>query len=634
MAALLLPATSRLLLKVQEGLIMCGIVGYVGSRDATPIVFEGLKRLEYRGYDSAGIAVIQEGQVAIRRAVGKLVNLGTLLEAEPIVGRIGLGHTRWATHGKPSQTNAHPHLDCSGQTVVIQNGIVENYRALRAELKAEGHLFASETDTEVIVHLVEHFLNQGHDLATAVRLALQRIEGAHAVAVLSSLEPDRLVAARLGNAGGVTVGVGKNEIFIASDIPAILEHTQRVIHLDSGELAVVTAEGAHFHDLEGRPRHKEIHTIPWDPVSAAKGEFRHFMQKEIYEQAEAIAHTISGRVDLGTEGVMLEDLNLTAEQARQIDKIVIVACGTSAYAGLVGKFLIEALARLPVEVDYGSEFRYRDPLVSEQTAVLAITQSGETVDTLAAMEEARAKGARLWSIVNVIGSQAARLSDGVIYMHAGPEIGVASTKAFTTSLVDLYLLSLYLGQARGALAPDQREALLDALLALPKLAGDVLDNGQQCEDLAGLFFKREHFLYLGRGINYPVALEGALKLKEISYIHAEGYPAGEMKHGPIALIDERMPVVAIAVQDGVYEKMISQIEQVKARGGTVIAVATMGDEFIRTKADHVIYIPSTSSLLTPVLTVLPLQLFAYHMAVRRGADVDQPRNLAKSVTVE
>jgi glutamine---fructose-6-phosphate transaminase (isomerizing) len=634
MAALLLPATSRLLLKVQEGLIMCGIVGYVGSRDATPIVFEGLKRLEYRGYDSAGIAVIQEGQVAIRRAVGKLVNLGTLLEAEPIVGRIGLGHTRWATHGKPSQTNAHPHLDCSGQTVVIQNGIVENYRALRAELKAEGHLFASETDTEVIVHLVEHFLNQGHDLATAVRLALQRIEGAHAVAVLSSLEPDRLVAARLGNAGGVTVGVGKNEIFIASDIPAILEHTQRVIHLDSGELAVVTAEGAHFHDLEGRPRHKEIHAVPWDPVSAAKGEFRHFMQKEIYEQAEAIAHTISGRVDLGTEGVMLEDLNLTAEQARQIDKIVIVACGTSAYAGLVGKFLIEALARLPVEVDYGSEFRYRDPLVSEQTAVLAITQSGETVDTLAAMEEARAKGARLWSIVNVIGSQAARLSDGVIYMHAGPEIGVASTKAFTTSLVDLYLLSLYLGQARGALAPDQREALLDALLALPKLAGDVLDNGQQCEDLAGLFFKREHFLYLGRGINYPVALEGALKLKEISYIHAEGYPAGEMKHGPIALIDERMPVVAIAVQDGVYEKMISQIEQVKARGGTVIAVATMGDEFIRTKADHVIYIPSTSSLLTPVLTVLPLQLFAYHMAVRRGADVDQPRNLAKSVTVE
>jgi glutamine---fructose-6-phosphate transaminase (isomerizing) len=390
----------------------------------------------------------------------------------------------------------------------------------------------------------------------------------------------------------------------------------------------------HFLDLDGRPLYKQVHTIPWDPVSAAKGEYRHFMQKEIVEQAEAIAHTISGRVDLEAGQAILEDLNLTAEQAREIEKIVIVACGTSAYAGLVGKFLIETLARLPVEVDYGSEFRYRDPLVDERTAVLAITQSGETVDTLAAMEEARAKGARLWAIVNTIGSQAARLSDGVIYMHAGPEIGVASTKAFTTSLVDLYLLGLYLGQARGMLAPERREALLDALLALPKLAGDVLDNSQQCEDLAGLFFKREHFLYLGRGINYPIALEGALKLKEISYIHAEGYPAGEMKHGPIALIDERMPVVAIAVQDSVYEKMISQIEQVKARGGTVIAVATAGDEFIRTKADYVIDVPLTSPLLTPVLTVLPLQLFAYHMAVRRGADVDQPRNLAKSVTVE
>ena len=612
---------------------MCGIVGYVGPRKATPIVFEGLKRLEYRGYDSAGIAVIQEGQIAIRRAVGKLVNLEALLAAEPITGQIGLGHTRWATHGKPSKSNAHPHLDCSGQTVVIQNGIVENYRTLRAEL-AQGHHFASETDTEVIVHLVEHFLDQGPDLTTAVRLALQRIEGAHAIAVLSSLEPDKLVVARLGNAGGVTVGVGKNEMFVASDMPAILEHTQRMIHLDSGDMAVVTAEGVHFLDLDGRPLYKQVHTIPWDPVSAAKGEYRHFMQKEIVEQAEAIAHTISGRVDLEAGQVILEDLNLTAEQAQEIEKIVIVACGTSAYAGLVGKFLVETLARLPVEVDYGSEFRYRDPLVDERTAVLAITQSGETVDTLAAMEEARAKGARLWAIVNTIGSQAARLADGVIYMHAGPEIGVASTKAFTTSLVDLYLLGLYLGQARGMLAPERREALLDDLLALPKLAGDVLDNGQQCEDLAGLFFKREHFLYLGRGINYPIALEGALKLKEISYIHAEGYPAGEMKHGPIALIDERMPVVAIAVQDGVYEKMISQIEQVKARGGTVIAVATAGDEFIRTKADYVIEVPLTSPLLTPVLTVLPLQLFAYHVAMRRGADVDQPRNLAKSVTVE
>jgi glucosamine--fructose-6-phosphate aminotransferase (isomerizing) len=613
---------------------MCGIVGYVGSREATPIILEGLKRLEYRGYDSAGIAVIQEDQIAIRRQVGKLVNLEKLLEAEPMTGQIGIGHTRWATHGRPSQANAHPHVDCTGRVVVIQNGIVENYRTLRQELKAEGHQFASETDTEVIVHLVERYLAQGRNLETAVRLALQRLHGAHAIVVMSSLEPDKLVAVRLGNAGGVTVGVGRGEMFLASDIPAILEHTQQMIHLDNREIAVVTAGGARFLDLEGRPIAKEAYTIPWDPVSAAKGQYRHFMQKEIYEQAQALTYTIGDRVDFDRREVRLDELNLAPEQAREIEKIVIVACGTSAYAGLVGKFLIETLARIPVEVDYGSEFRYRDPLINGRTAVLAITQSGETVDTLAAMEEARAKGAWLWAIVNSIGSQAARLSDGVIYMHAGPEIGVASTKAFTTSLVDLYLLGLYLGQMRQSLSPDNMQSALDAMLALPKLAGDVLDNGHEYEELAGLFFRRHNFLYLGRGINYPIALEGALKLKEISYIHAEGYPAGEMKHGPIALIDENMPVVTIAVQDNVYEKMISQIEQVKARNGTVIAIATAGDEFIRTKADHTIYVPATSPLLTPVLTVLPLQLFAYHMALRRGADVDQPRNLAKSVTVE
>ncbi len=609
---------------------MCGIVGYVGSRQATPIVFEGLKRLEYRGYDSAGIAVIQDDQIAIRRDVGRLTNLERLLEARPLIGTIGIGHTRWATHGKPSPGNAHPHVDCTGQVVVIQNGIVENYRSLRQELKAEGHRFASETDTEVIAHLVERYLGQGADLETAVRLTLGRIEGAHAIVVMSSREPDRLVAARLGNAGGVTVGLGRGEMFVASDIPAILEHTQRVIHLDSREMAVITAEGARFSSLDGRPLDKEVHIIPWDPVAAARGEFRHFMQKEIYEQAQAIAHTLSGRVDFEQGRVRLEELNLAADQAREVDRVIIVACGTSAYAGQVGKYLIEKLARIPVEVDYGSEFRYREPLVNGRTAVLAISQSGETVDTLAAMEEARARGARLWAIVNVIGSQAARLADGVIYMHAGPEIGVASTKAFTTSLVDLYLLALYLGQARGSVRPE----LLEPLLSLPKLAGQVLDNSHEYEELAALFFKREHFLYLGRGIHYPIALEGALKLKEISYIHAEGYPAGEMKHGPIALIDEKMPVVAIAVQDGVYEKMIGQIEQVKAREGTVIAVATQGDEFMRSKADHVIYVPPTSPLLMPVLTVIPLQLFAYHVAVRRGADVDQPRNLAKSVTVE
>jgi glucosamine--fructose-6-phosphate aminotransferase (isomerizing) len=611
---------------------MCGIVGYVGFREATPIVFEGLRRLEYRGYDSAGIAVIEDGRIAIRRDVGKLANLGHLLMQQPMSGSIGIGHTRWATHGKPTRVNAHPHVDCTGQVVVIQNGIVENYRVLRQELKEEGHTFASDTDTEVIVHLVERYLKQGHSLESAVRHTLQRIEGAHAIVVVSAHDPDLLVAARLGNAGGVTVGFGQGEMFVASDIPAILEHTQRMVHLESREIAVVTASGARFLDLDGRVLHKEAHAVPWDPISAAKGEYRHFMQKEIHEQAEAITHTISDRVDFERGLVHLEELNLGADRAREIEKMVIVACGTSAYAGLVGKFMIEALARIPVEVDYGSEFRYRDPLIDERTAVLAITQSGETVDTLAAMEEARAKGALLWSIVNVAGSQAARLSDGVIYMHAGPEMGVASTKAFTTSLADLYLLGLYLGQLRGIEQPGASP--LDALVALPNQVGEVLKHCHEYEELAGLFFKCQNFLYLGRGINYPIALEGALKLKEISYIHAEGYPAGEMKHGPIALIDENMPVVAIAVRDGVYEKMISQIEQVKARDGTVIAVATAGDDFIGNKADHVVHVPETIPLLTPVLTVVPLQLLAYYMALRRGADVDQPRNLAKSVTVE
>jgi len=613
---------------------MCGIVGYVGSREATPIVFEGLKRLEYRGYDSAGIAVIQDGEIAIRRDVGKLVNLGRLLEEQPMTGQIGIGHTRWATHGRPSQLNAHPHLDCTGDVVVIQNGIVENYRELRRELRGEGHHFSSETDTEVIVHLLERYLQQGASLESAFVSVLRIIKGAHAIVAMTSREPDKLVAARLGNAGGVTVGLGQGEMFIASDIPAILQHTQQVIHLHDGEVAIVTAGDVSVIDLAGFPVQKRVHHIPWDPVSAVKGEYTHFMEKEIHEQAQAITFTIADRVDFETGQVRLPQLNLTPERARKIAKIGVVACGTSVYAGRVGKFMIENLARIPVGVDYASEFRYRDPLIDESSVVLAITQSGETVDTLAAMEEARNKGATLWAIVNVIGSQADRVSDGVIHMKAGPEIGVASTKAFTASLVDLYLLSLYLGQARGTLTPDRSRQLLDALLTLPALAGEVLANDGQYEELANLFFKQQDFLYLGRGINYPVALEGALKLKEISYIHAEGYPAGEMKHGPIALIDDNMPVVAIAVRDGLYDKMISQIEQVKARGGTIIAVATEGDASISTKADHVIYVPETLHLLTPVLTVLPLQLLAYHIAVRRGADVDQPRNLAKSVTVE
>jgi glucosamine--fructose-6-phosphate aminotransferase (isomerizing) len=629
---------------------MCGIVGYVGSREATPIVFQGLRHLEYRGYDSAGIAVIEQGHVEIRRDVGKLDNLARLLDAEPMAGQIGMGHTRWATHGKPSQANAHPHRDCSGQTVVIQNGIVENYRALREELMGKGHRFASETDTEVIVHLVEDYLRDGADLEYAVKFALRSIKGAHAIVVMSALDPGKLVAARLGHAGGVTVGIGQEEMFIASDIPAILPHTRNVIHLESEEMAVVSADGARFWNLDGFPVAKENHTIPWKLEDAIKEPYPTFMLKEIKEQAQVITHTIGDRVSFETGKVFLDRLELTAEDAQEIDKIVIVACGTSVYAGRVGKYILESLARIPVEVDYASEFRYRDPLVDKRTVVLAITQSGETVDTLAAMEEARRKEATLWAIVNVVGSQADRLSDGAIHMHAGPEIAVASTKAFTASLVDLYMLGLYLGHLRGTIGPERRAELVRDLASLPFLAGEVLAREGECEELADRFLKviqmrdrrddsdgelrRADCLYLGRGINYPIALEGALKLKEISYVHAEGYPAGEMKHGPIALIDRDMPVVAIALQDGVYDKMGSQIEQVRARHGRVFVVATEGDSSFASKADHVIHVPQISPLLTPVLAVLPLQLVAYHVAVKLGRNVDQPRNLAKSVTVE
>jgi len=615
---------------------MCGIVGYVGPRAATPIVIEGLKRLEYRGYDSAGLAVIVDGHVEIRREVGKLSGLIEMLHAQPADGHIALGHTRWATHGKPSRRNAHPHPSRDGDVVVVQNGIVENFRELRAELESEGIEFRSDTDTEVIVHLISLYYRDGRDLAEATRLALAHLRGPSAVVVLSSREPDRLVTARLGNAGGVTIGYGDGEMFIASDMPAILEHTRRITFLESRQMAVVTQFGADFYGLDGAPLSAQVHTVAWDPVSAAKGEYRHFMQKEIYEQAQTLTDTIRGRVDFSTGDVELEHVTLTAERARALTQIITVACGTSYFAGLVGQFMFEELAHLPVRVDYGSEFRYRNPIVDDKTLFLAITQSGETVDTLAAMEEARAKGAHLASIVNVVGSQAARLADSMVTMQAGPEIGVASTKAFTASLVDQYLLAIHLGARRGALGGQRRRQLLDDLARLPALAGRVLDMAQQqrYEQLAQRFHDYNNFLFLGRGINYPIALEGALKLKEISYIHAEGYPAGEMKHGPIALIDERMPVVTIAVQDPVYDKMISQIEQVKARNGIVIAVATEGDEFIKTKADYVLYVPPAPPLLTPILSVLPLQLLAYHMAVWRGCDVDQPRNLAKSVTVE
>jgi glucosamine--fructose-6-phosphate aminotransferase (isomerizing) len=615
---------------------MCGIVGYIGPRNAAQIIMDGLRRLEYRGYDSAGIAVIQDGQIAIRRDVGKLSNLSVKLAEAPIEGNIGIGHTRWATHGKPSERNAHPHMDFSGQLVVVQNGIVENFRELRAELEAEGIAFQSDTDTEVIAHLVGLHYQGDRPLVEAVRLALAQLRGPSAVVALSQREPETLVAARLGNAGGVTVGLGDGEMFVASDMPAILEHTRRMVFLENRQIAVVTRDAAIFSTLEGQPLRPQIHAIPWDPISAAKGEYKHFMQKEIYEQANSLTDTIRGRVDLGSGEVFLEQVTLTPELACALTQIVSVACGTSYHSELVGAFMFEQLARLPVRVEYASEFRYRDPVIDRNTLMLAITQSGETVDTLAAMEEGRGKGAHLATIVNVIGSQASRVSDSIIYMHTGPEIGVASTKAFTASLVAQYLLAVRLGSLRGTLSAEARQALLDDLAALPALVGHLLDPATHklYEDLAQRFFQYTNFLYLGRGINYPIALEGALKLKEISYIHAEGYAAGEMKHGPIALIDEHMPVVAICPQDSVYDKMISQIEQVKARGGIVIAVATEGDRFIGTKADHVLTIPRAPALLTPVLTVIPLQLLAYHIAVRRGADVDQPRNLAKSVTVE
>ncbi len=613
---------------------MCGIVGYIGPRDATPVILTGLQRLEYRGYDSAGLAVLQNGQVAIRRDVGKLGNLVRLIQEEPLNGRIGIGHTRWATHGRPSSRNAHPHISRSGRTVVVHNGIVENFRDLRAELEASGVTFASDTDTETIVHLVQREIDAGHDVTEATRRAVLRLRGAHAIVVLSADEPDRLVAVRIGNAGGVALGIGQDEMFIASDIPAILEHTRRMVFLESRQMATVTRHAYHLQTLDGDPVDGEIHNIPWDPVSAARGEFKHFMQKEIHEQARSLTDTLGGRVDFQTGAVDLPHLHISPEDAQRLKRIVTVACGTSAYSGLVGKFIIEELTRVPVEVDYGSEYRYRDPILDSDCAVLAITQSGETVDTLAAMEEAREKGARQWSIVNAIGSQAMRVADGYITMQAGPEIGVASTKAFTTSIADQYLLALYVAQQRGTITPEQSLAHAQDLARLPDLVGQVLDREPAIEALAAELYQYTNFLYLGRGINYPIALEGALKLKEISYIHAEGYPAGEMKHGPIALIDEHMPVLAITLKDAVYEKMLSQVEQAKSRGGIVIALATDGDDLIREKADHVLYVPQTPPLLSPVISVIPLQLLAYHIAVWRGADVDQPRNLAKSVTVE
>ena len=614
---------------------MCGIVGYVGPREATEVVVGGLGRLEYRGYDSAGIAIDDGTSLQLRRSVGKLANLVAQLRERPTSGRCGIGHTRWATHGGVTEENAHPHRDASGEIVVIQNGIVENYLELKGRLIERGHVFASQTDTEVIARLLgDHYAEAG-SLEEAMRRTLRELRGGNAVVAMTRREPGRIVAARLGNAGGVVIGLGEGETFVASDIPAILDYTQRMIFLEDRELAVITADGVRVSRLDGTPVERLVTTIQWDPVSAAKGDYKHFMQKEIYEQPRALTDVLRGRVDLEGGQVILDELRMTEGELWRIGRIYAVACGTAWHAGLVAKYMLETLAKVRVDVDYGSEFRYRQPLLGDDTLLLAITQSGETVDTLAAMEEARDQSVKSVAIVNAVGSQAARLADaGAIYLHAGPEIGVASTKAFTSMLVAAYLLALRLAQVRGALKPDQVRQHIQALVELPGKVGRILEQHAIYEELAERFHNATDALFLGRQVNYPVALEGALKLKEISYIHAEGYPAGEMKHGPIALIDNDMPVVCIAVRDAVYEKMLSNVEQVKARGGQVIAIVSEGDERIRDKADYVIEVPETLPLLTPVLTTIPLQLLAYHVAVRRGCDVDQPRNLAKSVTVE
>lgn len=615
---------------------MCGIVGYIGDKNAIPLVLDGLQRLEYRGYDSAGVAVVRDDKIETRRDVGKLINLRVKVETDPIEGNIGIGHTRWATHGVPSERNAHPHVSMDGDFVLVHNGIVENYLELRAQLEKDGVTFASDTDTEVIVQLVEKHAKNGAngDLTEAARLAARQLRGAHAIVVISRVNPDRMIAIRIGNAGGVALGIGEGENFVASDIPAILEYTRDMIFLDNREMAIITKDAYTIRTLDGDPVDGEIHKIAWDPVSAAKGEYRHFMQKEIFEQGRSLTDTIRGRVDFEHSRITLGDLNLDAEKAKSISRIVTAACGTSYYSGLVGKFYFEELARIPTEVDYASEYRYRNPIIDNNTVVMAITQSGETADTLAAVSEAKQRGATQWSIVNAIGSAAMRSSDGYVTMNAGPEIGVASTKAYTTSIVDQFMMALHLGHLRGHLSDEQMKQYTQDIARLPGLVGQVMELDKTLEEMAGELYHYTDFLYLGRGINYPTALEGALKLKEISYIHAEGYPAGEMKHGPIALIDENMPVVAVTLKDDLYEKMISQVEQSKARGGIVIAVATEGDDFIKTKADKVIYIPKTPYFLSPVVAAIPLQMLAYHIAVWRGADVDQPRNLAKSVTVE
>ena len=613
---------------------MCGIVGYIGSKDVVSVLIEGLRKLEYRGYDSAGVALVHDGVVDLRRSAGKLANLEAVIAGNPITGRYGVGHTRWATHGRPTEENAHPHRDCTGRIVVVHNGIIENYLDLKHELQHQGHKFVTETDTEIVAHLVERE-TKDDGLENAVRRALVLMRGLFALVLISADDPEKIVTVR--NGPPIVVGLGDGEFFVASDIPAILSHTRDVVFLGDEEMAVITKAGVTFTDFVGRPVSKATQRVLWDPIMAEKAGYKHFMLKEIFEQPHAVRDTVLGRASLDSGQIFLDEMAISDKDLRGIDKITLLACGTSWHAALVGKFMIEELAKLSVEVDYGSEYRYRNPIVNSTTLAVAITQSGETADTLAALREAKGKGARSLAICNVVGSMATRECEGTIYTHAGPEIGVASTKAFTTQLVALYLFALKLAEVRGTLTKDERCTHIEALMQLPQVLEDTLKSAKRLEEIANRFHSRSDFLYLGRGINYPIALEGALKLKEISYIHAEGYPAGEMKHGPIALIDEKMPVVALATHDHVFEKMLGNIQEVKARGGAIIAFTTVGDTTLTEvlgSADSLVTVPATSPLLMPVVLSIPLQLLSYYIAVRRGCDVDQPRNLAKSVTVE
>ena len=614
---------------------MCGIIGYIGQKQVLPILIDGLRRLEYRGYDSAGVAVLRNGQIELRRSAGKLARLEEAIAISPLEGEYGIGHTRWATHGRPTEENAHPHVDCTGRIVVVHNGIIENYLDLKLLLQREGHVFVTETDTEIVAHLVEREMQQD-GLENAVRRALLYMRGLFALVLMSADDPNKIVTVR--NGPPIVVGLGEGEFFVASDIPAILSHTRDVVFLGDEEMAVITPSGVEFTDYSGRAVSNKSTRVSWDPVMAEKAGYKHFMLKEIFEQPMAIKETVLGRTSLESGKVFLHEIQIPDQALRDVERIVILACGTSWHSALIGKFMIESIARVPVDVDYGSEYRYRDPIVSPNTLTVVITQSGETADTLAALREAKKRGARSISICNVVGSMATRETEGTIYTHAGPEIGVASTKAFTSQLVALHLLALYLGQVRGTLTPDEARPHIEGLMQLPLLIEEVLKIEPLIEEIAKRFYQRSDFLFLGRGINYPIALEGALKLKEISYIHAEGYPAGEMKHGPIALIDEQMPIVTIAPADHVFEKMIGNIQEAKARGGSVVALATERHNGIKDVLDpahdFLLTVPEAHPLITPVLMVIPLQLLSYYIAIRRGCDVDQPRNLAKSVTVE